>query len=275
MMQDHIFFTGVNILMAWSVYVALMSGTLTFASGAFMAVGAYGAGVMTTKFAWPLLLAVWPVALAAGLLAMAVSIPVLRTRGIYLILVTMGMAVCVRTLLEAMPALGGVSGLGGLYDAEPWHIVVLVLLIGSLLFVLQHLPLQRTLDAVREDERIAASCGINPKAVKVAAFGASAFIAALAGAFYAHYVNFIRPANFDINASIFPVLFVILGGVRNMWGPLLGAVLMTLLPEFLRPVAEWRNTIFCAAIVVMLLFRPEGLLLFRVVSIRGKARGEP
>src|SRR5690606_19674004 len=107
MIQDHIFFTGINILMAWSVYVALMSGTLTFASGACMALGAYGAGVLTTKFAWPLLLAAWPVALVASLIAMAVSIPTLRTRGIYLILVTIGLAVCVRTILEAATPLGG------------------------------------------------------------------------------------------------------------------------------------------------------------------------
>lgn len=272
MMQDHVFFTCINILMAWSVYVALMSGTLTFASGAFMAIGAYGTGVLTTKLGWPLLLAAWPVALAASLIAMALSIPVLRTRGIYLILVTIGLSISVRTLLETAAPLGGVSGMGGLYGAEPWHVVMLVVFVGLALFVLQRLPLQRTLDAVREDERVAAACGINPQAVKIVSFGASAFIAAIAGAFYAHYMNFVRPANFDILVSIFPVLYVILGGVRNMWGALLGAVTMTLLPEFLRPIADWRNTVFCLLIVVMLIFRPEGLLLFRTASVRSKPR---
>lgn len=274
-MQDYVFFTCINILMAWSVYVALMSGTLTFAAGAFMAIGAYGSGVLTAKLGWPLMLAVWPIALAASLIAMLVSIPALRTRGIYLILITIGMAVCIRTILEASTPLGGVSGMGGLYGAEPWHVVVLVLFVGLALFVLQYLPLQRTLDAVREDEHVAAACGINPQAVKVVAFGASAFIAAIAGGFYAHYMNFVRPANFDILVSIFPVLYVILGGVRNMWGPLLGAITMTLLPELLRPIADWRNTVFCLIIVVLLMFRPEGLLLFRIASIRGKAEAKP
>jgi len=86
-------------------------------------------------------------------------------------------------------------------------------------------------------------------------------------------MNFVRPDNFDILVSIYVVLYVILGGVNNMFGPVLGAAIMTLLPEYFRVLAEWRPTIFGLVIVIMLLFRPEGLLSFRVITARlGRGR---
>jgi branched-chain amino acid transport system permease protein len=149
------------------------------------------------------------------------------------------------------------------------------LVIGVGLWCLSVSPLQRVLDAVREDDRVAESLGINTAWVKLAAFSIGAAIAAIGGALYGHFMNFVRPDNFDILVSIYVVLYVILGGVNNMFGPVLGAAIMTLLPEYFRVLAEWRPTIFGLVIVIMLLFRPEGLLSFRVITARlGQGQGK-
>src|SRR6185369_13883697 len=150
--------------------------------------------------------------------AVLVGFPALRVRGIYLILVTVGLTFCVRIGLENFAYTGGVEGLKGMAGTKLWHVGAAMLVVGALLFLVSRSPLQRILDAVREDDRVAASLGINLTYVKLLAFGAGAAIAGMAGALYGHYLIFVRPDNFDILVSIFVVLYVILGGVNNMWG---------------------------------------------------------
>lgn len=272
MIGDHLFFAGINVLLAWSVYTVLLTGSLSFAQGAFMALGCYASGVLTVKFGWPLVPAC--LASAAGVAAVAalVGYPALRLRGIYLILVTIGITFCVRVLIENVDYVGGVSGFGGMTGTSLSHVAVAVALVGALLLWGARSPLQRICDAVREDDRVAASLGIPVTAVRVGGFAAGAAIAAVAGALYGHYMNFVRPENFDVLLSIYVVLYVVLGGANNLWGPLLGAVVMTLLPEYFRVLAEWRPTVFGAAILVMLLFRPQGLLAFRTITARARGR---
>jgi branched-chain amino acid transport system permease protein len=267
MSSDVVLFTGINILLAWSVYVVLMAGSLSFANGAFMALGAYISGVLTVKFGWHLLLAAPTAALATAVLAVLVALPALRTRGVYLILVTIGIALCLRAILESIDYVGGVRGMSGLVGTEPWHVAVLLALVGIGLYLTSRSPLQRILDAVREDESVARALGINTVFVKTAMFGVGSAIAAIAGAFYGHHMIFVRPESFDIMVSIYIVLYVILGGTNNLWGPVLGAGIMTLLPEVLRETADWRAMLFGVMVVVMLLVRPEGLLTFRRKSV--------
>lgn len=273
MTGDYLIFTGINVLLAWSVYVTLLSGSLSFANGGFMALGAYGAGVLTTKFGWPL----WP-AMAAAALVIAVfgaliSLPALRTRGVYLILVTVGISLTVGIVIESTPYVGGVRGMSGLTGTELWDVSAMVMAVGLLLWLLGRTPLQRILDAVREDELVARALGINVVLIKVAMFALGAALAAAAGALYGHYMVFIRPEHFNIMISIFVVLYVILGGVNNFWGPAVGATLMTLIPEFFRVLADWRPTVFGLLIVVLLLIRPEGLLTFRTPTARARDAG--
>jgi branched-chain amino acid transport system permease protein len=274
MMQDYIMFTGVNILLAWSVYIILMSGSLSFANGAFMLIGAYVSGVLTVKFGVPLLAAAPLAGAATFLFGILVGFPALRTRGIYLILVTVGIAVSVRGVVESISYIGGVQGFGGMSGGNPWHVVVLVFGIGAALWAVSRSPLQRILDAVREDELAAASLGINIVHVKLTCFGIGAGLAAVAGSFYAHYMLHVTPDGFGILVSVYIVLYVVLGGTNNLWGSALGAAIMTLLPELVRGVAQWRPTVFGLTIIALLLLRPDGLLAFRVptVRLRGKAR---
>ena len=272
MIEDHLFFTGLNIRLAWSVYVSLLSGTMSFGNGAFMAVGAYAAGVCTVKLGWTFEPAVVGAAVFCFVFGLAVGFPALRTRGLYLIMVTIGLAFCLRVAIENTPYLGGVRGMRGLVGTSPWHVAVVLVLVGALLWVVSRSPLQRVLDAVREDEDVAGALGINVLHVQLVAFACGAALAGIAGALYGHYMLFVAPDHFGILISIFVVLYVILGGVNNMWGPALGAAIMTLVPEFVRFVAEWRTALFSLVIVVLLLVRPEGLLAFRTITIRTPRR---
>lgn len=272
MIADHLFFAGVNVLLAWSVYVVLLTGSLSFAQGAFMALGCYASGVLTVKFGWPLVPACLASACGVALVAALVGYPALRLRGIYLILVTLGITFCVRVLIENVKYVGGVGGFGGMAGSTLMHVGVAVAVVGALLLWLARSPLQRICDAVREDDRVAASLGIPVTTVRLIGFAAGAAIAAVAGALYGHYMNFVRPETFDVVLSIYVVLYVVLGGVNNLWGPLLGAAVMTLLPEYFRVLADWRPSVFGAAILVMLLFRPQGLLAFRTITVRARAR---
>lgn len=270
MMQDYIVFVGVNMVLAWSVYVILLAGSLSFANGGFMAIGAYASGVLTVKFGMPLI----PAALIAGMIAGAVGVlvgfPALRTRGIYLMLVTVGITVSVKAVIESIDYVGGIQGFGGMVGTRPWHVIALVILVGCGLWFLSKSPLQRILDAVREDELSAASLGINTVYVKLVCFGVGAFLAAVAGSFYAHHLIHVTPDQFGIVVSVFIVLYAVLGGTNNMWGPPIGAVIMTLIPEVVRGLESWRPTAFGVIILVLLSIRPDGLLAFRDVTTRAK-----
>ena len=270
MIQDYVVFVGVNIVLAWSVYVVLLAGSLSFANGGFMAIGAYVSGVLTVKFGVPLVVAAPIAGIAAGVIGVLVGFPALRTRGIYLMLVTVGVAVSVKAVIELIDYVGGIEGFGGMVGTTPWHVLGLVALVGCSLALLSKSPLQRILDAVREDELSAASLGINPVYVKLTCFGAGAFLAAVAGSFYAHYLIHISPDQFGIVLSVFIVLYAVLGGTNNMWGPPIGAAIMTLIPEFVRGLEAWRPTAFGLIILVLLLIRPDGLLAFRIVTTRTK-----
>jgi branched-chain amino acid transport system permease protein len=273
MMADHLFFAGINVLLAWSVYTVLLTGSLSFAQGAFMAIGCYGAGVLTVKFGWPLLPATLVAAAGAAVMAAILGYPALRQRGIYLILVTLGITFCVRVVIENVKYVGAVSGFGGMTGADLNSVLIALAFVAAFLIALSYSPLQRICDAVREDDRVAASLGINVTAVRLIGFSAGAAIAAVAGALYGHYMNFVRPESFDVLLSVYVVLYVVLGGANNLWGPLLGAAVMTLLPEYFRVLADWRPTVFGLAILILLLFRPQGLLAFRTLTTRFKKQG--
>ena len=270
MIGDQLFFTGINVLLAWSVYLVLMTGSLSFAQGTFMAIGCYAAGVLTVKFGWSLLPATLAGALLSSVIAAVVGWPALRLRGVYLILVTIGITFCGRVLLENVEYIGGVAGFGGMAGASLTSVFIAMGCVGAALFWLSRSPLQRSFDAVREDDRVAASLGINVPVVRLIGFCGGAFIAAVAGSLFGHYMSFVRPESFDILLSVYVVLYVVLGGVNNMWGALLGATVMTLLPEYFRVLAQWRPSVFGLAILLMLLFKPQGLLSFRTLSSRWK-----
>lgn len=267
MTPDLLFFTCINILMAWSVYIALAAGALSFGSAAFMAAGCYAAGLLTVQAGWPLLPACLAGALLAGLLGLLLGFPALRVRGIYLILTTIGVSMSMVVVLENIDAVGGSVGLGGMAGTTPWHGAAAVVVVGMLLWIVSRSPLQRVLDAVREDDEVAAALGMNTVAVKLGAFAVGAMVAGFAGGLYGHYLSFVRPDTFNVLVSIYAVMFVILGGVNNLWGAALGATVMTIVPEQITFMREWRPSVFAVTIILLLLVRPQGLLTRRFATI--------
>ncbi len=268
MSQDLLFLTGINILMAWSVYIILLSGSLSFANGGFMALGAYAAGVFTMKWGMNFYAALALAGVGAGLVGALLAYPALRTRGVYLILVTIGLSFIIQTLIQNTDYVGGVRGMTGMMGTTNWHVWGLIAIVGAGLYWLSRSHLQRQLDAVREDERVAASLGFDVVYLKIVCFAAGACLAAIAGGLYSHYMVFINPDHFNIFVSIYVVLYVVLGGVNNLWGPVVGASIMTILPELVRGLASFRPLVFGAVIIVLLLVRPNGLLAMRLRTLK-------
>jgi branched-chain amino acid transport system permease protein len=267
--QDHLFFTGINVLLAWSAYLMLSCGSLSLANGAFMAIGAYSAGFLTVSWGLPLSLAIFLAGILTAAIGLLMAFPALRTKGIYFVMLTVGITFIVQAAFENTEIVGGVRGMGGLLGTEVWHVFVLVFVVLLGLIWVSRSHLQRLLDAAREDEQVAQAIGINVVYLKVLSFAIGAMIAGCAGALYAHYMVFISPEHFGISLSLYICLSVVLGGTNNLWGPALGATVITLLPEVSRGLADWRALGFGVAIVLLLLVRPDGILSFRVRTILG------
>jgi branched-chain amino acid transport system permease protein len=273
--QDHLFFTGINIVLAWSAYLMLCCGSLSLANGAFMAIGAYAAGLITVKLGIPRPLAVILAGIITAAVGLIMAFPALRTKGIYFVMLTVGITFIVQTGFQSLEIVGGVRGMGGLVGAEPWHVLVLVGIVLFGLIWMSKSHLQRLLDAAREDEQVAQAIGIDVVYLKVLSFSIGAMIAGCAGGLYAHYIVFINPENFGISLSLFISLYVVLGGANNLWGPALGASVVTLLPEVSRGLADWRALGFGVVIVILLLVRPDGILSFRARTILGARKLRP
>jgi len=251
---------GLNILMAWSFYIMLATGQLSLGNAAFMAVGAYMSGVLSVNFRLPFVLAVVVAVLTGALFGALVGFPALRLRGIYLAMMTIGVEEAVQLFLTNFDYVGGSRGLRGMVGSSEAIVFLCVGLVLLFLWRLENSRLGRSFEAVRDDEVAASAMGLDTTYIKVLSFSIGSAIASLAGALFAHYMFYIEPANFDIFRSLTPAFFVIFGGVETFWGPLLGAIVLTLLPEYARGIASWRDTVYGLVILAMIIWRPQGLI---------------
>jgi branched-chain amino acid transport system permease protein len=271
---------GINIILAVSLnLIAGHTGQFSLGHAGFMAVGAYAATAITL-FLGPRLIgdspapggfaenalffgALLAAGAAAAIAGLLVGIPSLRLRGDYLALVTLGFGEIIRVLLQNFEPLGGALGLNGIppYTTPFWVIAAAaatVFTVGCLVRSTYGLGFR----AVRDDEIAASAAGLDPARYKVVAFTVGAFFAGIAGALFSHFKLTITPAGFDFTRSIEIVVMVILGGLGNTLGVILAAVLLTLLPEFLRPVAEYRLVLYAMLLIALMLLRPQGLFNF-------------
>jgi branched-chain amino acid transport system permease protein len=261
--ESVLIFTGINIVLALGLYLPVSAGLLSLGQGGFMAIGAYTAAYLTTEMQWPFLVALLCGGLMAGVVGLAVGLPSLRIKGVYLVIMTMGFGEIVRVFFLNFEPTGAASGLGGIatHTTLP-GVAIAVLLTLLLCFQLRGSRIGRAIEAVREDELAAEVIGINLTYVKVAVFGLGAAIAGIGGGLYAHYATFIDPAQFGFHRSAEIFIMVVLGGMGSFWGAAIGAVAVTVLPELLRlgNAQEWRMTVFGALLVVIMIVRPWGLL---------------
>jgi branched-chain amino acid transport system permease protein len=262
---------GLNIVVGFA-------GLLDLGYVAFFAIGAYTVAVLTSPELGFLNLSFWealPLAIVMGVVSgILLGIPVLKMRGDYLAIATLGFGEIIRILVLSdflRPWLGGAQGIakipkasvGGLEFATPQQIYYLILagclLAGFISWRLKDSRLGRAWMAVREDEDVAQAMGINLVAAKLLAFATGAGFSALSGAIFASKLGSVYPHSFNVMISINILCLIIVGGMGSLPGVILGAIALVGLPELLREFAEYRLLVYGAALVAMMILRPEGL----------------
>lgn len=257
---------GLNIVVG-------MAGLLDLGYIAFYAVGAYTVALLTTQLHWPVW-TVFPVgALAAGLFGILLGLPTLRLRGDYLAIVTLGFGEIIRIALNNLDGItNGPQGISGiakpvffgtqLRQSSELYFVILGLLVLTWVIVknLENSPIGRAWIAIREDELAAGAMGLHTTRLKLLAFAMGASFAGLAGVFFGSKMGFVSPESFTFMESVLIVSMVVLGGLGSMRGVILGAVLITVLPELFRDFSQYRFLIFGVAMILIMLVRPEGLI---------------
>lgn len=256
-----VFTLGTNALLALSIYLTLSCGMLAMANAAFMGLGAYASALLTMNAGLPFL-----VSLAAGMavpafVAWVIGRPTLRLAGVYLAMATLGFGEVVRVLIINTEGLtGGALGLNGIPPlTEFWHVALAFALTVFALHRLRRSKTGRAFDAIREDETAAALMGIDVAAHKMLAFVLGAALAGLAGGLNAHHTFFIGPNEFGFDRGVEILTMAILGGIGSLVGPILGGGILTLLPELLRPLANFRLLFNGLVLVAIVLLMPKGI----------------
>lgn len=255
-----VYTVGIHGLLALSIWLTLACGLLSLANAAFMGIGAYTAALLTLNYDWP-----FPAALAAGSLAPAVvalliGVPTLRLSGVYLAMATLAFGEVTRVLILNLEITGGPEGLNGIpLLTEGWHIAVALIVVVYALERLRRSRVGRAFEAIKEDDVAARLMGINVDRHKLLAFTLGAVVAGLAGALNAHYTFFISPREYGFENAVDILTMTVLGGIGSLVGPLLGALLLTLLPELLRFLHDYRLAVNGIVLVLVVLFLPTGL----------------
>lgn len=259
-MQGVVALMGVNILMALSVYAILSTDQVSLGNAGFMAIGAYTSAYLTVKTGLAIFPAIVAGALVASVMGLLVGIPVLRLSGLYIVMATFGFGEVVRTFFLNFEPTGGAYGFRGPIGTTLPMIYGWVLAFILFFWFLSHSRMGRSLAAVRDDPEVASSIGLNVTLLKLGAFWLGALIAGVAGGLYAHYMFYIESNNFHILVSTMAILYVILGGMYSFWGAVVGAIIFSILPETLRFMQDWRLSLYGAVLVLMLIFRPSGII---------------
>lgn len=257
---------GIAIIMAVSLNLTTgFLGQLALGHAGFMAIGAYTAALITKSMTVNIALS-FPLSLLAGGLMAAVfgiiiGIPALRLKGDYLAIITLGFGEIIRVILNNLPFTGGAMGLIGIKRVTDFsYVYIIMVLVVACLFTLARSRHGRAILSIRENEVAAESTGIPTTYYKVFAFTLAAFFAGVAGGLYAHKMGSLSPATFDFNKSIDYLVMVVLGGMGSITGSIISATVLTLLPEMLRFLADWRMLIYSLVLILMMLFRPKGLM---------------
>lgn len=263
--QNLVYALGVNGLLALSMYVVLAAGQLSLGQAAFMGLGAYSSTLMTLKLGLPFGVVLPLSVIAPVLFALAVGGPTLQLSGVYLAIATIGLGEVLRAVYLNVDLFGGALGLSGIPDrAQTWMIYGLLALAVLALWLVGRSRIGRAMEAMREDETAAAVMGVPVARYKMGVLVASAGLAGLAGCLSAHVSSFIGPNEYGFEPAVTILSYALLGGIGNPLAPVLGAWVLTLLPELLRDVSNFRSVLNGLIIVVAVLFLPNGLLAVRM-----------
>ena len=255
-----VFSIGVNAMLALSIYLTLSCGLLSLANAAFMGIGAYTAAMITMNSGLP-----FPVALIAGgmlpaLVAVVIGIPTLRLSGVYLAMATLGFGEVVRVIVLNLEITGGPMGINGIpQKTEWWHILLILLVTLYVLARLRRSKVGRAFEAIKADEVAARLMGVNVPRYKLLAFVLGAVIAGLAGGLNAHYTFTIGANNYAFENAVDILTMAVFGGTSNLAGPVIGGTVLTLLPELLRGLNQYRLAVNGLILILVILYLPKGM----------------
>jgi branched-chain amino acid transport system permease protein len=266
-------FIGINTMLAVALNLLLgFTGQISLGHAAFYGLGAYISGALTTAHQADPWLTMLLAAVFVGILAFVIGFPILKLKGHYLAMATLGFGIIVYIVFnETVEVTGGPSGMPGIpnlaiggivfdSDMKNYYLIWLFTLLTMLVsFNLSNSRIGRALRAIHDSEVAARVLGVNARLLKVQIFTLSAVISSIAGSLYAHTMTFISPASFGFNFSVELVTMVIVGGLGSIYGSLVGAVILTLLPEFLRVFHDLDIVIYGLLLIVMTMYLPTGL----------------
>src|SRR5579875_2231634 len=256
-----LYLIGINIILAVSLHLIIgITGQFSIGHAGFLAVGAYTSAIITMKLGMPFPVAIIVAGIVAAIAGLIIGIPTLRLRGDYLAIATLGFGEIMRIIFLNMNYVGGASGMSVTHMVTwPWVIscVIITIVVITNFTNSRH---GRACIAIRENEIAADAMGINTTFYKVVAFVIGAFFAGVAGALYAHNFYIIQPTNFGFLKSFDILILVVLGGLGSMSGAVIAAILLTIISTYLSNYPEVRMVIYSLVLIVMMLFRPQGLM---------------
>jgi branched-chain amino acid transport system permease protein len=251
---------GIDALLALSLSISLQAGQLALAQAAFMGVAAYISAILALDAHWSLLPAMLVSALCSTIVAGLLALPVRRLRGIFLAIATIAFGEIVRIVANNLTVSGGAEGLSGIPpDATtPWIYGTLAV-VALALWLFSRTKFALAIALVREDENAARGVGVDVGLVRFTTLAIGGAIAGLAGALYAHTNFFITPADFGFGRMEQILVWCVIGGITSPLGAAIGAALLTILPEAIRFLADYRDFVNGAILLVVVLFAPRGL----------------
>ncbi|MGP1410409.1 MAG: branched-chain amino acid ABC transporter permease [Peptoanaerobacter stomatis] len=256
----------INMVLAISLNItAGCLGQMALGHAGFMSIGAYTVGLFTKSgilsgFAGYIVALILG-GLVAAIIGLGIGIPALRLKGDYLAILTLAFCEIIRVLIEFFKFTGGAKGLTGIKLYKNFSVIyIIMVLCVFMMYTFMKSRHGRAILSIREDEIASEASGINPTFYKTLAFVYSAFFAGLAGGMYAHYIGILGAKNFDFNKSIDILVIVVLGGLGSFTGSAIGAMVLTILPELLRGFNDYRMFIYSIILILMMIFRPYGLL---------------
>ncbi|MDY3051677.1 MAG: branched-chain amino acid ABC transporter permease [Ndongobacter sp.] len=268
----NIYFEGVIITVCINLIavlgVSVMTGftrLFSFGNAGFMAIGAYTSAILTKNYHVPFFVAMIAGAVMAGVVAYLLGRLTLRLDGDYFLITTLGFGEGVRVLFNYIaPITGGAQGMAGIAKSAslPFS-VISAIVVFVFAWNLIHSKYGRSMTGIREQEIAAQAVGIDPMKTKVMAFVVSAIFAGWAGGLYAHSLTFISPVMFNLPKSAELTITAVIGGLGSLTGSVMGTLIITLLPEIFRSLADYRMLVYGVAVVCLIVFKPDGLYGYR------------
>lgn len=251
---------GINVLLALSLSISLRAGSLALAQAAFMGIAGYVSAIGAVKFGWNLAEAALFGALVSAAVAAILALPIGHLRGVFLAIATVGFGEIARIVEINLPVTGGAEGFSGIpNDANTLWIYGTLIVVAAALWLFGRTKLALAVAATREDENAARGVGIDVAAIRMGTLVAGALVAGLAGALYAHANFFITPGDFGFGRMEQILVACVIGGVTSSLGAALGALLLSVLPEVVRFLHDYREVSSGAILLGIILFAPAGI----------------